>query len=245
MIRIAGLVTFGTALFAAAPGLLAQTADPDALAKCAAIDDNMLRLHCYDRLTPTRTPPIVRPEEPPAPSAPPPPAPATTPVPPPPPTVTPPPVRPAPGQQRVGNWTVLEERTASGGRDIFLRSDSLNEIKDSLGLPVSRPALMINCENRRLSLYVRWPYAVSQKIQRAEYRIDGAKPRILAMAYSRDLYSTGLWSALNSARFIRGLVGKQRIVFSLKSADGYPMAATFPLGGLAEALSRLEPECKV
>ena len=73
MKRTAGLVTFGVALFAAAPGPLAQTWLSDALAKCAAIDDNMLRLHCYDRLTPVKTPPIVEPERPS-----PPPAPATS-----------------------------------------------------------------------------------------------------------------------------------------------------------------------
>lgn len=248
MVRKKYRVLMGSAFCLALTALSYPAHSQATLADCAKISDHLNRLTCYDKLSRATGKPAVRQPKvgAPKPITPNVPAPTRVTAPSTQPPASTNPVRTNPvAPQVVGNWTVLVEQTGPGTRDIFLRGTALNQMKDASGLPVGYPSLLINCQNSKLTFYIRWPYPVAQKIQRVEYRIDGNKSRVMAMAYSKDFHSTGLWYPAGAKRFIKSLKGKQRILFSLNAENGTPMAAIFPLAGLDEALGRLLPNCPV
>lgn len=218
---------------------LAQTT-PGATQRCADVTDNAARLACYDRLARGETAPTTR-------------APSTGgPIP----TtrVAPRPAPPtgsggsstggsssgsAPGATTAGAWQVLSEPRATGGENLFLLTYATGGRRNA-----EKPALTINCERGKLTLYVRWTREAGAKLHRVTYTIDGGKPQLMAMAHSKDTYATGLWHPRGAANFTKRLAGHDRLAVSFDGADGSPMAAVFNISGLDQVMGRLRAACK-
>lgn len=225
-----------------AAALLSGTASAQT-ARCADIQDNAARLACYDRAarrgpipttratppattTPTDTPPTGTPPTRTAPAGTPP-------------TRSAGPARTPPGSSAAGSWQVLTEPNAAGGENLFLLTYATGRRPEA-----ERPALTINCENGKLTLYVRWQREAGAKIHKVTYTIDGGQPQVMAMAHSKDTYATGLWHPRGAALFTKRLAGHDRLTVSFTAADGTPMAAVFPIDGLDQMMERLTSSCR-
>lgn len=134
----------------------------------------------------------------------------------------------------------MAERRADGGENLFLLNYATGPRPDA-----EKPALTINCERGKLTLYVRWQREAGAKLHRVTYTIDGGTPKVMAMAHSKDTYSTGLWHPRGAANFTKRLAGRDRLTISFNAADGTPMAAIFNVAGLDQVMERLRAACKM
>lgn len=134
---------------------------------------------------------------------------------------------------------MLSEARPGGGENLFLLTYATGPRSRA-----EKPALTINCERGKLTLYVRWQREAGAKLHKVTYTIDDDRPRVVAMAHSRDTYATGLWHPRGAANFVKRLAGHDRLSISFTAADDTPMSAIFNISGLDQVMDRLRAACR-
>lgn len=227
-------VALVAALGAGAPAHAAAPPDEAALraqvARCATVKDALQRLECYDRL--------ARRLEVAAPTA------ATTRSAP----AVPPPVRPAPAVTGYapeppspgGHWERNIERNGKGRiTKVTLRLPAASEKGGIGGEPVT---LVLRCMGTETSVSIDWQNYVGENGVPVTLRADDSggvrKLWQVSVNGSQTAYPG------NAVALIRGWRGVHALHAQLNPYGGYPMAATFDLTGLEQALAPLQATCR-
>lgn len=201
--------------------LLAVTApSPSASEACAHMDDDDLRLACYDREY--RDAPEAGTAED-----------ATA-------NDDEAPIRIA--------WTSdTEVSKIDDSTNVFLRTRSTEPVRSRFGLGQGQHAtLLLRCMENTTSLYIAMNdsfLADSLGYGDITFRIDDQPAFERSFTVSTDNHALGLWRGGNAIPFIRKLFGGETLLAKVTPFNESPVTLTFPISGLETAVEPLREAC--
>ena len=154
---------------------------------------------------------------------------------------------PRAGQTAAGPWSTRSAPSLLAGKtNQTVSRDSQEEFKCRLTRP-RRMALKVMCRDNVTSIaFETGCYMTSSEYRSygyVTYRLDTANTRIAHMVAGPDNHSLGFWSGDAAIPFIRELLGKKRIEVKMTPYAEDPIAASFDLSGMEDAIKPVRKEC--
>jgi len=104
--------------------------------------------------------------------------------------------------------------------------------------------LVIRCQEGKTGLYVIVGVFLGSESTGVTYRLDKAPAKKEWWSISNDHKAIGLWEGARTLPFIKGMLDKKEMVFSVTPYSESTVIVTFPIDGLAEAIKPVAAACK-
>lgn len=144
-----------------------------------------------------------------------------------------------PAPTAVGEWKVSTKTSPiDNSRNVFLTLDA-NESIQGLGGRV-QPALIIRCKEGRTEAVINWGVYLGLDTTTVLTRLDDEKASTALWDISTDNKAT---FHKRAEKFLRQLVGHQKLLAEVVPYGENPALVTFSIGGLDEAAKPLREAC--
>lgn len=150
---------------------------------------------------------------------------------------------PATSSETVSAWDVIVKTSpVDDSQNVYLRVVSSEAVANRYG-GVSRPSLMVRCQENKTNLYTVWSDYLGNEDIELTIRIDKDPAYSRDWSISTDGNAAGLWNGGNSIPFIQSLFGRDQLLVRLTPYAESAVTAIFPISGLEQAIEPLRKAC--
>ncbi len=147
--------------------------------------------------------------------------------------------------EAMGRWNIAEVTSTGPVPTVLVTLASTAPLPGLFGEP--KPAVMaLRCENDQTSLRIYFGQnymSDARDYGQVSYSIDGSEPVAMSLQADPRNESLAIGTGSQAIRFLIGLFNASEFRLSATSFTDAPLAATFEIEGLAEAIAPLRRSC--